>query len=72
VANVGGCIQLCGTYLGLTDQDIEQKINDIETTMAQVLHDAESMPSTFAAALALVRRRITEGGKPAKEQVHAH
>ncbi len=72
VANVGGCIQLCGTSLGLTDQDIEQKINNIETTMAQVLHDAESMPSTFAAALALVRRRITEGGKPAKEQVHAH
>ena len=51
--------------------EIEQKIADIETTMAQVLRDAEAMPSTFAAAMALVQRRLSEGGKPAKEQVHA-
>ncbi|MHC4416812.1 MAG: Glu/Leu/Phe/Val family dehydrogenase [Planctomycetota bacterium] len=71
VANAGGAIQLSCEYLGMTDMDIEQKIANIETTMARVLRDAESMPSTFAAAIALVNRRITEGGTPAKEQVHA-
>ncbi|MHC4969953.1 MAG: Glu/Leu/Phe/Val family dehydrogenase [Planctomycetota bacterium] len=71
VANAGGAIRLSGTYLGWSEKEIEQKIADIETTMAQVLRDAEAMPSTFAAAMALVHRRLSEGGKPAKEQVHA-
>ena len=71
VANAGGCIHLFGGHLGWTDGEIEQKITDIETTMAQVLRDAESMHSTYAAAIALAHRRITEGGQPAKEQVHA-
>jgi leucine dehydrogenase len=71
VANAGGAIRLSGTHLGWTEEEVEQKIADIETTMTGVLQDAESMPSTFAAAMALVYRRITEGGHPAKEQVHA-
>ncbi|MHC4219749.1 MAG: Glu/Leu/Phe/Val family dehydrogenase [Planctomycetota bacterium] len=71
VANVGGCIHLFGGHLGWTDGEIEQKITDIELTMAQVLRDAESMHSTYAAAIALVNHRILQGGPTAKGQVHA-
>jgi leucine dehydrogenase len=71
VANAGGCIHLFGGHLGWTDGRIEQKITDIETTMAEVLRDAESMHSTYAAAIALVNHRILNDGPAAKEQVHA-
>ncbi|MHC4903992.1 MAG: Glu/Leu/Phe/Val family dehydrogenase [Planctomycetota bacterium] len=64
VANVGGCIHLFGGHLGWTENQIEQKITNIETTMAQVLREAESMPSTYAAAIALVDRRRREGSRP--------
>ncbi len=56
----------------MTDDEIDRKIADIETTLAHVLRNAESMPSTYAAAVALANRRITEGGKSAKEQEQAH
>ncbi|MHC4081797.1 MAG: Glu/Leu/Phe/Val family dehydrogenase [Planctomycetota bacterium] len=61
VANVGGCIHLFGGRLGWTEGEIEQKITDIEMTTARVLRDAESMTSTFAAAIALVDDRLREG-----------
>ncbi len=70
VANAGGLIQLAGKYLGLTSQEVDQKIANIETTTTRILHDAESLPSTYAAAMAYANRRIMEG-PPAKEQVHA-
>ena len=68
VTNAGGVIHLAGLHLGLSEQEIDQKIANIETTTAQVLADAESMQSTYAAAIALANRRIAEG---AKEKVHA-
>jgi leucine dehydrogenase len=71
VANAGGCIHLFGGHLGWTDGQIEQKITDVEATMAHVLRDAESMHSTYAAAIALVNHRILNGGPAATEQVHA-
>jgi leucine dehydrogenase len=71
VANAGGCIHLFGGHLGWTEGEIEQKITDIEMTMAHVLRDAESMHSTYAAAIALVNHRILEGGPSPKEPVHA-
>jgi leucine dehydrogenase len=64
VANAGGAIQLSCTYLGMSDDQIAQKIDDIEATTARVLRDAESMTSTFAAAIALVDRRLQEGSGP--------
>ncbi len=70
VANAGGLIQLAGTYLGLTPQEIDQKISSIEHTTTRILQDAESMPSTYAAAIAFANTRIMEG-HPGKEQVHA-
>ncbi len=71
VSNAGGLIQLAGTHLGLTEAQIDQKIADIEVTTAQVLQDAESMPSTHAAAVALADQRIAAGPHAAQEQVHA-
>ena len=71
VSNAGGLIQLAGTHLGLTEAQIDQKIADIEQTTARVLQDAESMPSTHAAAVALADQRIAAGPHAAQEQVHA-
>jgi len=71
VSNAGGLIQLAGTHLGLTEAQIDQKIADIEQTTARVLQEAESMPSTHAAAVALADQRIAAGPHAAQEQVHA-
>ena len=45
--------------------------DDIETTMATVLHESESLPSTYAAMVAYADRRIAQGDNAGKEQVHA-
>ncbi len=71
VANAGGLIRLAGLYLGLTEQEVDLKIDNIETTMATVLQEAESLPSTYAAMVAYAKRRIAEGTTSSKEQVHA-
>jgi len=71
VANAGGVIQLAGTYLGLTEAQIDRKIADIETTTTQVLKNSESMSSTHAAAVAVANQRIAAGPMATQEQVHA-
>ncbi len=71
VANAGGVIQLSGTYLGLSEAQIDRKIADIETTTSQVLKSSESMSSTHAAALALANERIAASPMATQEQVHA-
>ena len=71
IANAGGIIQLAGTYLGMTQPEIDRKIDHIETKVAQVLQQAESMPSTHAAAIALANRRLGIETNASKERVHA-
>ncbi len=71
IANAGGLIHLAGLYLGMSQAEINGKIDAIEHTMAQVLKDGESMPSTYAAAIALAHRRIAEGTRTPTERVHA-
>ncbi len=71
VANAGGLIRLAGLYLGMTEAQIDRKIAGIEDTLAQVLRDAESAPSTYVAATALAKQRIARGSRSDKEQVHA-
>ena len=71
IANAGGLIRLACVYLGMGDKEIDAKIDNIEATTAQVLRDAESMASTYAAAVSLVNRRIEVGSRSSKEQVHA-
>jgi len=68
VVNAGGLIHLAGLYLGMSEDELQQKIAEIEHTTAQILREAESMSSTHAAAIALAGCRIA---CHCKEQVHA-
>ena len=63
VANAGGLIHLAGIYVDMSEEGRQQKIAEIEPTVLQILRDAESAPSTFAAAVALARQRIAEDAK---------
>jgi leucine dehydrogenase len=68
VVNSGGLIELAGIYLGMSRPELDQKNADIEGTTARILELGESMPSTYAAAIAVARERITAGDK---EKAHA-
>ena len=71
VANAGGVIHLTCHYLGQRTEERDAKVAAIEETMAQVLSDAESASSNYAAAVALAHRRIANGSTASKERVHA-
>lgn len=71
IANAGGLIHLAGLHLGMTHEELARKIAGIEATTTQVLRDAESMQSTYSAAIALATRRIAAGSRASKERVHA-
>ncbi len=71
IANAGGLIHLAGLYLGLSEQEIGRKIDNIETTTTQVLKEAESLPSTYAAMVSYANRRIAGDHTAGKEHVHA-
>jgi leucine dehydrogenase len=62
VVNAGGLIRLAGLYLGMTEQQINQKIDQIEHTTMQILDQGESLPSAHAAAIEVGRQRIARGG----------
>ncbi len=64
VANAGGLIRLAGLYLGMSEGELNQKIEDIEPTLRQILADAEQHGMTaHAAAIKFAREKIEEGGK---------
>lgn len=71
VVNAGGVIHLAGLYLGMTMEELMRMNDQIEETTAQILQEGESLVSTYAAAVALAQRRIAEGAKTRREQVHA-
>lgn len=62
IANAGGLIRLAGLYLGMTEAEIDTKIEQIEGTTTAVFAEAKSMPSTAAAAIAYAKRKIVAGG----------
>ncbi len=64
IANAGGLIRLAGLYLGLTEQQIDEKVAGIEHTTHEVLREALSMPSTAEAAIAYAKRRIEKTPAP--------
>jgi leucine dehydrogenase len=68
VANAGGLIHLAGLYLEMTDEQLDDKITEIEKTTTEILQQGETYSSTHAAAVAVANRRITEGSN---QQVHA-
>jgi leucine dehydrogenase len=66
VANAGGLIRLAGLYLGMTEQQIDTKIEQIDSTMQQILEAASSARSTHAAAIRYAKDKIAAG--PVKKE----
>ena len=50
IANAGGLIRLAGLYLGLTEDEIDQKVERIEKTTLEVLSDTRKYASAYDAA----------------------
>ena len=61
VANAGGLIRLAGLYLGMTEQQVDAKIEEIQGTMQQILSEAATNRSTHAAAIAYAKEQIAAG-----------
>ena len=63
IVNAGGVIRLAGLYLGLTEEEIDQKVDQIESTTAEVLKEARKHASAYDAAVAFAHKRIAEGAR---------
>ena len=63
IANAGGLIRLAGLYLGLTEDEIDQKVDQIEGTTLEVLDDTRNHASAYDAGVAFARKRIEAGSK---------
>ncbi len=61
VANAGGVIRLAGLYLGLTETQVDEKVERIEETSLEVPRRTESHASAYDAAFAYARERIDAG-----------
>lgn len=61
INNAGGVIRLGGLYIGMSEQQINDKIDRIEPRLIEILKNAESMDSTYHAALAYAEERIEAG-----------
>ena len=68
VVNAGGLIRLAGLYLGMTETQINQKIEQIEHTTTSVLKEGNGAHSTHEAAVAYAKRRIEHGRAQHVEQ----
>jgi leucine dehydrogenase len=71
ISNAGGLIRLAGTYLGMSDREIDRRVAGIETTVGRVLREGEEAPSTYAAAVALANRCIMDGAPSGREKARA-
>lgn len=63
VANAGGLIRLAGLYLGLSEAQIDTKIEQIEATTLAIFDESRNAASTAAAAVAYAKRKIAGGAK---------
>jgi len=70
VVNAGGLIRLAGLYLGMSEQEIDRKVDAIEHTTLAVLKEGAGATSTHDAAVAYAKRRI-EAGRKSKRPVTA-
>ncbi|MBX3354109.1 MAG: Glu/Leu/Phe/Val dehydrogenase [Phycisphaeraceae bacterium] len=70
VVNAGGLIRLAGLYLGMSEQEIDRKVEAIEHTTLAVLKEGSSSASTHHAAVEYAKRRI-EAGRSNKRAVTA-
>ena len=58
IANAGGLIRLGGLYVGLTEKQIDQKVEAIEQTTLEVFRQGEKRSSMAEAAVAFAKTRI--------------
>lgn len=63
IANAGGVIHLAGLYLGLSTEEIERKVEQIEETTAIVLKETVNHASAYDAAVAYAKKRLQAGQK---------
>ena len=63
IANAGGLIRLAGLYLGLTESEIDAKVEKIESTTRDVLDDTRNHASAYEAGVTYARSRIDAGRK---------
>jgi leucine dehydrogenase len=61
VSNAGGVIRLAGLYLGLTEAQVDEKVDRIEETTLEILQRTASHASAYDAAVAYARERIDAG-----------
>ncbi|MEE2681306.1 MAG: Glu/Leu/Phe/Val dehydrogenase dimerization domain-containing protein [Planctomycetota bacterium] len=61
IANAGGLIRLAGLYLGLSEGEIDQKVDRIEQTTLEVLKDTRNYASAYEAGVSYARKRIEAG-----------
>jgi leucine dehydrogenase len=59
VVNAGGLIHLAGMHLGMSDETLQTKNDEIFETTAQILRRGEEMVSTYAAAVYIAEQRIS-------------
>lgn len=72
IVNAGGLIRLAGLYIGLTEAQIDQKVEHIEQTTTAVLKEASGLPSAYEAAVSYAKRRIEHGRSNRKTAAAAH
>jgi leucine dehydrogenase len=72
IVNAGGLIRLAGLYIGLTEKQIDQKIEHIEQTTTAELKEANGLPSAYEAAVSYAKRRIEHGRTNRKTATAAH
>jgi len=58
IANAGGLIHLAGLYLGLSTEELQDKVAQIEETTAIVLKETANHASAYDAAVAFAKQRI--------------
>ena len=68
VVNAGGLIHLAGMHLGMSDDVLQTKNDEIFNTTVQILERSERASSTYAAAVEIAEQRIA-GGR--ETEVHA-
>jgi leucine dehydrogenase len=61
VVNAGGLIHLAGMHLGMTDDELVCKNDEIFTTTQQILELTEHSASSYAAAVEIAEQRIANG-----------
>lgn len=61
INNAGGVIRLGGLYIGMSEDEINAKIERIEPRLIEILKIAEGMESTYHAAYAYAQERIDAG-----------